>query len=390
MPVILQLTDKRPGGGGIRHVVEEHAAMLAKRGWDVRRVHLCPSGMAPSPADDVVHVSLASRPGAQNRESAHLSSALRGADLLHLHLGFLTLSPRHLEIMAAAAPTLAFLHDVSPFARLPEARVCGNRKGGESLRRIERLIATLPYRSLRRELWRVLLRQTVGLVAPSAFLKTLAIRSGADESQLYRVPHPMVRSRSDITPLPDAPVLLFCGRLSREKGAIVLMEAFANLRCREAKLIVLGEGPERQRIERMALRDGVAGRVQFLGQIPHAGVTEQVARARIVVHPSLIPEGFGMSGVEAMQLGRPVAGFGLGGTAEWLRDGETGLVAETVDAKGLARAVDRLLSSPDLAVRLGGLARRFVEANFSYDAVGRELDSLSHAALSGDPCLTSC
>ncbi|MDO8681289.1 MAG: glycosyltransferase family 4 protein, partial [Acidobacteriota bacterium] len=80
---------------------------------------------------------------------------------------------------------------------------------------------------------------------------------------------------------------------------------------------------------------------------------------------SLIAEGFGLTGIEALAHGKPVAGFPAGGASEWLRHGETGIAAAEGDAPALAQALRTLLCDPALASRLGENGRRLVHARFA-------------------------
>ena len=85
----------------------------------------------------------------------------------------------------------------------------------------------------------------------------------------------------------------------------------------------------------------------------------------MLVFPSLIPESFGMSGIEAFSTATPVVSFGLGGVSEWLRDGENGLIARDSDVNDLAQKMKRLLMDPELTRQLGQAGHSDVTKKFS-------------------------
>ena len=88
------------------------------------------------------------------------------------------------------------------------------------------------------------------------------------------------------------------------------------------------------------------------GSVPEQ-LEMEFERSLFAVVPSRWPEPFGMVGPEAMSRGRPVVAFDVGGIPDWLEDGVSGLLVPPGDINGLAGAMDRLLSKPDLAESLG-------------------------------------
>ncbi|MBU0595764.1 glycosyltransferase, partial [Candidatus Bipolaricaulota bacterium] len=122
-----------------------------------------------------------------------------------------------------------------------------------------------------------------------------------------------------------------------------------------------GMGPElRTRIERA----GLQGRVRLVG--PREDVARILAAADVVVHPSR-QEGFSNVVLEAMAAARPLIVTDVGGNAEAVVHGESGLVVSAQDPDALAGAIKRLLADPEEAERLGTVARRRVEELFTID-----------------------
>ena len=151
-------------------------------------------------------------------------------------------------------------------------------------------------------------------------------------------------------------VVLSIGRLSREKGHAHLIQAAATWQ-NGARLVIIGDGPERQALERLTRDLGVAGRVTL------PGITNDVAPfyalADVFVLPSL-SEGSPNVLLEAMASGLPIVASRVGGVPELAEDGVTALLGPPKDPAFIARAVDLLFKDPELGRRLGAAARRAV------------------------------
>jgi len=118
---------------------------------------------------------------------------------------------------------------------------------------------------------------------------------------------------------------------------------------------------------------GLERKVKFLDWVDHEKIGEHYATSTVVAVPSRWPEPFGMVGLEAMQHGRPVVAFDVGGISDWLEHEETGLLVPEQDVAGFARALERILTKDEFAVRLGENAYERVRERFSFE---RYLDQL--------------
>jgi glycosyltransferase involved in cell wall biosynthesis len=189
-----------------------------------------------------------------------------------------------------------------------------------------------------------------------------------------------VRSQIDVIPLGvdvaafspgsertpnDPPVVLFVGRLRYYKGLDVLLEA---ARALEVQVVIAGDGPERDRLERLA-RTTVGERGRFLGAVDDDELPALYRSADVVCLPSTTrAEAFGLSVVEAMACGVPVVTTELGtGTSVVNRHLETGLVVPPGDPHALAGVLHRMTSDRNLNARLGVGAR--TRAQSEYDRV---------------------
>ena len=176
--------------------------------------------------------------------------------------------------------------------------------------------------------------------------------------------------RRDMGPLP---LLLFVGRLVPYKGVDVLIRAMQGL---EARLAIVGDGPSRGALERLAVEAGIAGRVRFLGALPDEPVLALYHACDVFVLPSVTrAEAFGMVQLEAMACGKPVVSTNLASGVPWVNQhGDSGLVVAPGDVEALRAGLRLLLADDHLRARLGEGARRRVEREFTADRMaGRTL-----------------
>jgi len=363
---LLQITDKGPGQGGIARVVAQHAALATAHGWNVRRLRLVSGAARPAPglSDMLAPVELARHLPATSELLQRLEAALAGVDVVHLHLGFDSLAPDVVRHAAARAPLIVHLHDTAPF-KPPRPRTL--REG----------LARRVLRPIRRAAWAAVRSEASCVVAPSRFLLDAAVETGLPRARTALVHHGI--AIPDTAPAPPSarpPVVLYAGLLSRAKGAPLLLDAFAKLDVPAARLRFLGDGPDAGAMRARASAPDLAGRVQFLNRVAPSDVARHMSEAKVTAFPTLLDEGLGLSGVEALAQGCPVAGFARGGAAEWLIDGQTGLVAQAATPEALADAMTQLLSDGALADRLAATGRALVAREFSEARMIAALDGL--------------
>jgi glycosyltransferase involved in cell wall biosynthesis len=168
----------------------------------------------------------------------------------------------------------------------------------------------------------------------------------------------------DVTVEPDDPPhLLFVGRLSEEKGVLELLEA-----ARDLPLVVVGDGPLRDRVP------------QTLGFVSPAELAAHIDRAAAVVCPSR-REGYGVFARQAMAHARPVVATAVGGLAEAVVDGESGVLVPPGDTTALRSALEQILADADLRRRLGAAARERVCERFSREVAARATLAVYEEAL---------
>jgi glycosyltransferase involved in cell wall biosynthesis len=186
-------------------------------------------------------------------------------------------------------------------------------------------------------------------------------------SKAVSIPHgiEVVARDSEFSRSPGPPLLIFQGRLVTTKGLPVLLEAARILHSenRVFEILVIGDGPERTAIQEFAAKLELASCVRFAGRVAADELDSVLAKASLVVVPSLGGEVFGLVLAENMSRGLPVVASNLGSFAEVLDD--AGLTFHVGDAKDLARQIVRLLEDSALASALGDRARRRILDKFS-------------------------
>jgi glycosyltransferase involved in cell wall biosynthesis len=171
------------------------------------------------------------------------------------------------------------------------------------------------------------------------------------------------------------PLVVFLGRLVWYKGVDVLTRAMASV---DATLLVVGGGPERPRLERLARRSGLGARVRFMGEVGDDDRAAYYRVADVFVLPSVSrAETFGIAMLEAMSVGTPAICTEVGTGTSWVnRAGESGLVVSPGDPRALAGAIRLVLADEGLRRQLGTGARHRARRHFSKQAMLKGLADL--------------
>jgi colanic acid/amylovoran biosynthesis glycosyltransferase len=220
-----------------------------------------------------------------------------------------------------------------------------------------------------------LFRAAEQLTVNSEFLRDRLLALGADPRRVGRYPVGVdLEAFSPRSPprLHGADLrVLSVARLVEEKGIAVALRAVGRLLRRFPMLRydVVGDGPQRTGLERMARALGVGARVHFVGAQPHDRVRQFHADADVFLLPSVVgadgsEESQGLALIEAQASGVPVVASAIGGVPESLRDGVTGHLFPAGDSEALAERLTRLLAHPEQRVAMGRAGRAFVEQHF--------------------------
>lgn len=170
------------------------------------------------------------------------------------------------------------------------------------------------------------------------------------------------------------------GRLNEVKRQDLLVRAFARLLPAhpQARLLIVGDGPEREPLQQLATSLGIATRTTFAG---YQSQTEHYLSAMDSFALSSRHEGLPLALLEAWAAGLPVVASAVGGIPQIVEHQRTGLLFENGDEAGLANGISRILDEPAFAAALASAGRAKVVADYSLERMAQLYDHHYHAAL---------
>ncbi|HXV86964.1 MAG TPA: glycosyltransferase family 4 protein [Gemmatimonadales bacterium] len=181
---------------------------------------------------------------------------------------------------------------------------------------------------------------------------------------------------------------VFVGRLVPRKGVDVLLQALRKMSRTPSRAVVVGTGPEAERLRALAVQLEVGDRVRFVGRVSDRELGNIYRLADAVVLPAVVDarsdtEGLGVVLLEGMQYGVPAVGSEVGGIPDIVEHEASGLLVRPGDPDALAAALTRLAHDPALARRLGEAGRERVRRVFGWPAIVERwatlYDSLAHS-----------
>ena len=208
---------------------------------------------------------------------------------------------------------------------------------------------------------------------PAHWEKLAIVRCGVDPARYGQAP----RERSGRN-------VLFVGRLAAVKGVPLLLEAFARARAShpDARLTLVGDGPERPALEARAAALDISSAVSFTGYLDQDEVAAALAEADMLVLPSFA-EGLPVVLMEALASRIPIIATQVAGVAELVRDGETGFLVPPGDVESLTDRLNQLLSDPELCRRMGEAGRNAVLAQHDVAVEAAKLLALFRDGMPG-------
>lgn len=216
--------------------------------------------------------------------------------------------------------------------------------------------------------WKSLLKKNISvIITPSKFLKNLFELNGINEKVIY-IPNFVDEKKFHYAEYPEnSKNVLYMGMLVPHKGVYYIIKAFSLILKShpDARLIILGDGPEKDKLQKLCRSLKVKEKVKFCGRIPTQFVKKFISQSNVVVVPSLWNENSPMVVYESMSVGRPIVGFKRGGIPELVGNGERGYIVNPGDIEELAERISYLLRNPSVAESLGKNARKFVEEKLS-------------------------
>lgn len=299
-------------------------------------------------------------------------------DVAHLHNIYHQLSPAIINILEKyKIPMVMTLHDyklVSPAYNLSvRGRIWEKDKGGklnECLKDrvvknsfLKTLVCVIEYylhRFLR-------IYQKIDLfISPSEFLMN-KFREYGFKGKIIKLPNPIIINHENIKePEGQEDFILYYGGLSAEKGIDDLIEALARLD-EKINLKIIGEGLEREKLEKITKDMGLSDQVEFLGFKPRLEALGYARKSLFVVVPSHCYENSPYTALEPMSLGKPVIAPRLGSLKEIIKDKENGLLYESENIDDLANKIKHLFNDRELRNKMGDKAKKMLSLKYSQE-----------------------
>ena len=261
---------------------------------------------------------------------------------------------------------------------LPDGAPCGVRAGAACLAHGCITLTGFGPLMLQRALWRRRRLAFAAIVACSHDVRRQLERDGIETRDVI---WPGVHERPRRPPLDGPPTVTFAGRLKAEKGADVLVRAFALARARvpSARLSIAGAGPAEGELRALIDELGIGDAAELHGQLGGESLERTLDRAWVHAVPSRWPEPFGLTATEAMMRGTAVVASNIGGLAESVVHDTTGLLVPPGDERALADALVRVLTDRALAERLGDAGRERARMHFTMDGCIARFERLYEA-----------
>jgi glycosyltransferase involved in cell wall biosynthesis len=307
-------------------------------------------------------------------------------DLMHCHNIYHQMTPSIVGVAKSRGiPVVLTLHDWKPVCpihtRMREGQMCSSCLDGDfhhvlKYRCAEGSIAqsAVLYMEAVIQRWLGNYEKVDRFLAPSQFMReSVSRRFSPDRLQL-------LYNGVDVTNISasgrDKGYVLYCGRLSSEKGAETLLRAHEAAGCRWP-LIIAGTGPLRDALESQFTRN-----VRFAGQLSGETLSTTIAGASVVVVPSDWCENCPMSVLEAMAHGKAVVASRIGGIPELVNDQVTGLLFEPRNTEELRMHLESLMGDAARRAEMGAAGRTRVERDFSLEKHNTELMAVYQSLLS--------
>ncbi|MDD5072010.1 MAG: glycosyltransferase family 4 protein, partial [Patescibacteria group bacterium] len=172
----------------------------------------------------------------------------------------------------------------------------------------------------------------------------------------------------------DEKVIITVSRLVKKNGVGDLIEAIKSV---EAKLLICGDGEERQKLEARSKKLGISDKVIFLGFIAPEELPKYYALADVFCRPSL-SEGLGNVFLEAMAAGTPVIATPVGGIPDFLADGETGWFCRVRDPESIAEKIKWILDgkNEEEVKKVADNARKMVEEKYDWEGIAKKMEKI--------------
>ena len=307
-----------------------------------------------------------------------MASAAAAADVVHSHTWYANLAG-HLASLLSGAPHVVTVHSLEPLRPWKAEQLGGGYALSSWCERtaLESAAAIIAVSAGMRE-------DVLGCYPTVPADRVRVIRNGIDTSEYAPDPGTEVLERYGVDP--GRPLVVFVGRITRQKGLPVLLRAAARLDP-DTQLMLCAGQPDTSGLAAEVtalvqdLRDTRSGVIWLSGMLARPEVIQLLSHATAFVCPSLY-EPLGIVNLEAMACGTAVVASRVGGIPEVVADGRTGLLVPPGDPVALADAVNVLVRDQALAAAMGRRGRERVVAEFDWAAIAAQTAGL-YAELTG-------
>jgi len=321
-------------------------------------------------------------------------------DIIHLHNTQYFISPWTLKYFLSIKPVVITVHDVRLFC--PSFRwkvipsldtLCDYPLGLNCFRN-----GCYPFLSETRSfLWNLhkfllgvhnlkISRAINRIMVPSSYMAEQLVINGFPRERIMVIPHfteEVTNNETGTATGGSESIILYVGKLAANKGIMQFIEALSLLKDKDWRAEIIGEGEMYGDAFALADRLGVNTRINFTGNLTRKKLNDHYIRCHSVVIPSMVPESFGLAGIEAMKFGKPIIAFDSGGIKEWLVNNENGFIVKRGDVKALASSISRLLEDRCLAEKMGENGKKRVKKHYRKDLHLKKLLAVYEEAIRG-------
>ena len=200
------------------------------------------------------------------------------------------------------------------------------------------------------------------IITPSEFYREKFIEDGVDKNRVKALHNSIDMKDYDIETQDDGYALYF-GRLSREKGILNLINAFAKLD--KGSLYIAGEGPEEDTIKYIIKKNNLEKRVKLLGFLNKEEMTEVTRKCKFVVVPSIWYENCPYSVLETLAIGKPIIGSNMGGIPELVENNNNGYIYQYDNIDELAEKMEELFENPKIVKEFSKKSKELAREKYS-------------------------
>jgi glycosyltransferase involved in cell wall biosynthesis len=208
-------------------------------------------------------------------------------------------------------------------------------------------------------------------IAPSKFVKEKLCSYGINKKKIVVIPHFQTAINTLESCIGD--YALFVGRLSKEKGIYTLIDAFKDIS--DKKLIVVGDGPERKKLEKI-IRKNQLENVELVGFKNGAELEQYYLNCKFVIVPSECYEVFGYINIESFKYKKPVIGANAGAIPEIIEDGKTGLIFKSGNKADLIDKVNQLWYDNDKIKIMGEETYKRLQLYYTEEKYSQALENI--------------